>query len=1004
MGGDMAGKLKELGRRALETLGGKRIDLGQVLDLANQLTDLDAFELARDLLDHARQGNVTDAARVREDKTKVELAQRHALYTYKASDTPAEQGLQLARKILEEADNLAGTKNQETLGLAGAISKRLWQQTDQRVHLEDSRNFYVRGHELGVEGDCGYNGINAAYTEDVLAQLEEDDAGSGKPTEATAKRRKHAERIRRSLIDELPRLAGQKPELERTWWYLATMAEAHLGLGECTKAAEWLERAKKLPSVPNWQLESTAVQLTSLTRVRESMRRPEIPEKPRVEQLDVLIDLVRERCRGAAAAVRPWPFWGPWYVWVLLGFLLGLPWACFQSYVWPLPPWPFSRSADLEVRLAAPRCAVVGETISYRTIVINHGPRVARGIRDTIWGTIPPLRTMSGGLGPDRSDTLTFEVLVRPEMLPQMVMNARVSSRTPDKNLENNTSAAPTQVLPEGICPPQGDLRVNKSSTPDRVMPGAELSYELIVANDDTVEVRDVVLTDSLPSGVEFIDASDGGREEGRVVTWNLGTLAPGDSVLRTMRVSVEDARGDLINVATVTGQPDPDPTNSRSVDSTGIVSEQPDLRVIKTDAPDPVQAGGLLTYTLAVANRGLGTARDVRLTDTLPGDVRFVQASNGGTVSGGGVVRWAPVGSLPGGASFTRTVTVTVGAIGGCVGSLSSRAAVVGEPGGRAANAERTEVRSPSCVDLAITITGAPNPVPVNETVTYRVTVTNDGPADATGVVLTWGDGSQQSPPGSSLREGGTWNLERTVGSGAEPGTTSQSVSVTSRETDSDPSNNRRSTPISVIRPDDPGPRRPEILGVVRSKSFSVRDSVFFEVLTGAGLSQSVVVVDASGERQPFDTTTAIQVPFDTVSLVRLSIHHPSSEAHKAGIVSLGTRQFIEGNFPTGTARVKKAIFIHHELPTSEFTFVPADSVPGLTVEPRDRDSVWVRVALAGDRVGVVRSVDVFKTTNSSLDSAVATYIRSGTFEWTQASADGTATVEALFVIVPRR
>src|SRR5262249_16473861 len=51
-------------------------------------------------------------------------------------------------------------------------------------------------------------------------------------------------------------------------------------------------------------------------------------------------------------------------------------------------------------------------------------------------------------------------------------------------------------------------------------------------------------------------------------------------------------------------------------------------LAVTKTDDPDPIFAGQLLTYTITVTNNGPDSATDVILVDTLPGGVTFQSAT----------------------------------------------------------------------------------------------------------------------------------------------------------------------------------------------------------------------------------------------------------------------------------------------------------------------------------------------------------------------------------------
>ena len=49
------------------------------------------------------------------------------------------------------------------------------------------------------------------------------------------------------------------------------------------------------------------------------------------------------------------------------------------------------------------------------------------------------------------------------------------------------------------------------------------------------------------------------------------------------------------------------------------------DLEIVKTDLPDPVNAGDPLTYTLTVLNHGPQPARGIRIVDTLPVEASYV-------------------------------------------------------------------------------------------------------------------------------------------------------------------------------------------------------------------------------------------------------------------------------------------------------------------------------------------------------------------------------------------
>jgi hypothetical protein len=66
--------------------------------------------------------------------------------------------------------------------------------------------------------------------------------------------------------------------------------------------------------------------------------------------------------------------------------------------------------------------------------------------------------------------------------------------------------------------------------------------------------VTDAVITDPVPAGFTFLDASNGGSLVGNTITWNLGTLTAGGSV--TFRTTVNPATisrtGPTVNIATI--------------------------------------------------------------------------------------------------------------------------------------------------------------------------------------------------------------------------------------------------------------------------------------------------------------------------------------------------------------------------------------------------------------------------------------------------------------------
>ena len=262
---ELAEKLRE--ERKDEADPQKRLvtDAELLLTLGKELMNAKELGFARHVLSRA-----SDAAPAGPLKTKIH--QKWAVSTYKDPDLPTERRLREGLKRLRDVEDLDATQNQETLGIAGAIHKRLWEFGGQKEVLELARRFYQRGRVQGVEGDQGYTAINEAYLLDLLASLEmKEAAASGTPAPGAAAMREEAYRIREKIVAEVPPLASASGGawLKREWWYYSTVGEAYFGMRQYGAAVHWLLHEKPPDLyVPDWEYESTARQLASLSRLQ----------------------------------------------------------------------------------------------------------------------------------------------------------------------------------------------------------------------------------------------------------------------------------------------------------------------------------------------------------------------------------------------------------------------------------------------------------------------------------------------------------------------------------------------------------------------------------------------------------------------------------------------------------------------------------------------------------------------------------------------------------------
>ena len=178
---------------------------------------------------------------------------------------------------------------------------------------------------------------------------------------------------------------------------------------------------------------------------------------------------------------------------------------------------------------------------------------------------------------------------------------------------------------------------------------------------------------------------------------------------------------------------------------------------------------GETVTFTTTLSNQGPNPGTGIVVTDALPAGLTLVSATpSPGDYTGS---LWT-VGDLGVGAQATLTVVATVAAPGAIVNTAVKTAQV--ELDLNSANDQSSvSLNAAASANLSIAKTVS-NPTPaVGETVTFNVIATNQGPSDATGVVI-----SDALPPGltfvsatpsaGSYNEGsGRWTLDPLNASG---------------------------------------------------------------------------------------------------------------------------------------------------------------------------------------------------------------------------------------------
>ncbi len=208
------------------------------------------------------------------------------------------------------------------------------------------------------------------------------------------------------------------------------------------------------------------------------------------------------------------------------------------------------------------------------------------------------------------------------------------------------------------VVTPTVDLVVGMSGSPNSVIVTSNLSYVISVTNAGPSTATNVIVTDALPAGTAFVQSGAGGSYSTNtgVVTFNLGSL-PINGVTNVSMVISPGVVGVITNtVFASASQVEANAADNTASVVTPVTAAAADLAIGMADAPNPVQVGNNLTYTITVTNLGPATATNVIVTNVLPAGAVFV---SGGSYSVNGGVVTFNLGTLGSGARYTTNVVI---------------------------------------------------------------------------------------------------------------------------------------------------------------------------------------------------------------------------------------------------------------------------------------------------------------------------------------------------------
>jgi uncharacterized repeat protein (TIGR01451 family) len=373
----------------------------------------------------------------------------------------------------------------------------------------------------------------------------------------------------------------------------------------------------------------------------------------------------------------------------------------------------------------------VGDTITYTVTLTNGGPDPATDVQalDALpagislvsatpsQGTYDPASGIwtVGTVGVGSPARLVFQAIVTSPN-PRTNTATITHSDQFDPDTGNNTASA-TQT------PQQADLALTKTVSNPTPNVGDTVTYTVTLSDNGPDTATNAQVTDLLPAGLTFDSATPSqGTYDPITGLWSVGTVAVGSPQTLVIQATVATANPHT-NTATIAHSDQFDPDTGNNTATASDSPQQADLVLTKTVNNAAPNVGGTITFTIALGNLGPSNATNVSVTDALPVGLSLVSdtPSHGTYDPATGV--WS-VGTVAVGSPQTLVIQASV---------------TSPSPQTNTATISHSDQFDPNPGNNSASARSVSNPTPnVGDTITYTVTLTDNGPDAATNAQVT--------------------------------------------------------------------------------------------------------------------------------------------------------------------------------------------------------------------------------------------------------------------------